>query len=367
MDVTFKSMLRCKTPPESCVKHLILHQQFENMKIGNLELGKMPLFLAPMEDVTYKSFRYMCKKYGADVMYTEFVSSEALMRNVKKTLHKMTLFDFDRPVAIQIYGHNIDSMVLAAKVAEEAAPDFIDINFGCPMKKIIRHGAGAAMLLDLPKMQEMAEAVVKAVHLPVTAKTRLGWDENSKPILEAALRLQDAGIAALAIHGRTRSQLYTGLADWSLIGEVKNNPHISIPIIGNGDIKSPERAAELLRQSGVDGLMIGRPAIGRPWIFREIKHYFETGELLPPPTVDEVVENVREQLQLSIGWKDNERSGILQMRRHFAKYFPHLPDFRELRIQLLQAETFQETNLLLDRILEKYAGQRVDYSDVSLN
>lgn len=337
------------------------------MKLGNLNLGNTPLFLAPMEDVTYKSFRYMCKKNGADVMYTEFVSSDALARNVSKTKLKMTLFDFDRPVAIQIYGHDIDSMVIAAKVAEEAGPDFIDINFGCPVKKIVRRGAGAAMLQDLPKMQQMAEAIVKAVSLPVTAKTRLGWDQENKPILEAALRLQDAGIAALAIHGRTRDQFYTGHADWTLIGEVKNDPHIQIPIIGNGDIKGPLRASELLNQTGVDGLMVGRPAIGRPWIFKEIKHYFATGELLPPPFVTEVVENVREQLNLSIEWKDDERRGILEMRRHLARYFPHLPDFRELKISLLRAETYLTVNLLLDEIATKYKGMHVDYTDVSLS
>lgn len=337
------------------------------MKIGSLDLGNLPLFLAPMEDVTYKSFRFMCKKFGADVVYTEFISSDALARNVVKTRQKMTLFDFDRPVAIQIYGHDTDAMVVAARVAEEAGPEFIDINFGCPMKKIVRRGAGAAMLLDLPKMQKMTEAIVKAVSLPVTAKTRLGWDETNKPVLEAALRLQDAGIAALAIHGRTRNQLYTGEADWNLISEVKNDQRITIPIIGNGDVKGPLRAAELLAQSGVDGLMIGRPAIGRPWIFREIKHYFATGEILQPPFVEEVVQNVREQLRLSIGWKENERSGILEMRRHFARYFPHLPDFRDLKVKLLQAETYETVNALLDQVAEKYQGMRVDYSDIALN
>jgi tRNA-dihydrouridine synthase B len=334
------------------------------MKIGNLELGNLPLFLAPMEDVTYKSFRYMCKKYGADVMYTEFVSSEALVRNISKTKQKMTLFDFDRPVAIQIYGHDVDSMVRAAQVAEEAGPDFIDINFGCPMKKIVRHGAGAALLLDLPKMQKMALEIVKAVKLPVTAKTRLGWDEQNKPVHEAAKRLQDAGIRALAIHGRTRSQLYNGIADWTLIGEVKNDPAIHIPIIGNGDVKGPLKAAELLRQTGVDGLMIGRPAIGRPWIFKEIRHYLNTGEIIPPPKVEDVVENVKEQLQLSISWKDHEKRGIWEMRRHFAKYFPHLPDFRELKIKLLQAENYPDVITLLDLIAEKYHGMNVDYSDI---
>ena len=336
------------------------------MKIGNTELGQLPLFLAPMEDVTYKSFRYMCKKSGADVMYTEFISSEALVRKVKKSKEKMQLYEFDRPVGIQIYGHNIDSMVYAAKTVEEARPDFIDINFGCPMKKITRHGAGAALLLDLPHMQKMAGEVVKAVQLPVTAKTRLGWDDNDKPILEAALRLQDAGIAALAIHGRTREQLYSGKADWTLIGEVKNNPNMVIPVIGNGDITGPEKARELLRQTGVDGLMIGRPAIGRPWIFREIKNYLYKGILPEPVSIKEVVSNVKQQLQLNLDWKDNERNALLMMRRHFAKYFPGLPEFRELKIKLLRTETFQEANQLLDIIAIRYSGYHIDYNHVNL-
>jgi tRNA-dihydrouridine synthase B len=324
------------------------------MKIGNLILEGIPLFLAPMEDVTYKSFRWMCKKYGADVMYTEFVSSEALVRDVLKTRQKMVLHDFDRPVAVQIYGHEISSMVHAAKLAEEMEPDFIDINFGCPMKKIIRHGAGAAMLKDLPKMQQMAAEIVKAVKLPVTAKTRLGWNDDDKPVVEAALRLQDAGIEALAIHGRTREQLYTGTADWTLIGEVKNNPAIKIPIIGNGDITDGPKAVALLQQTGVDALMIGRASIGRPWIFREIKNFLQTGTHLPSPTVSEVVDNVREQLQLNLDWKDNERSAILMMRRHFARYFPGLQNFRDLKVSLLRAETNDEVNVILDEIVEKY-------------
>jgi tRNA-dihydrouridine synthase B len=332
------------------------------MQTGKLTFEGTPLFLAPMEDVTYKSFRWMCKKFGADVMYTEFVSSEALVRDVQKTRQKMTLFDFDRPVAIQIYGHNIESMVRAAQVAEELKPDFIDINFGCPMKKIIRHGAGAAMLKDLPKMQQMAAEIVKAVKLPVTAKTRLGWCENDKPVLEAAIRLQDAGIAALAIHGRTREQIYSGTADWTLIGEVKNNPQIKIPIIGNGDINSAEKAKTLLEQTGVDALMIGRAAIGRPWIFREIKHYLQTGKILPAPDITEVVENVKEQLRLNMEWKDNERTGILMMRRHFARYFPGLPNFRELKIRLLRSETNAEVIGILDEIVEKYGHLTPDYS-----
>ncbi|MGV8092194.1 MAG: tRNA dihydrouridine synthase DusB [Mangrovibacterium sp.] len=336
------------------------------MKIGTIELGEMPLFLAPMEDVTYKSFRYMCKKFGADVMYTEFISSEALIRDVQKTRQKMNLFEFDRPVAIQIYGHDIQSMVGAAKVAEEAGPDFIDINFGCPMKKIAGRGAGAGLLKDPEKMQQMTTEIVKAVKLPVTAKTRLGWDENSKVIMEVALRLQDAGVAALAIHGRTRQQLYAGEADWSLIADVKNNPAITIPIIGNGDINSPEKAAALLKQSGVDGLMIGRGAIGRPWFFGEIKHYLAAGECLPPPTVGEIIQNVREQLQLTIDWKDSIRTGILLMRRHFAKYFPGLPNFRNYRIRLLQADEMDELQQIMDEIIEHYGNLRVDYTNTGL-
>lgn len=336
------------------------------MKIGDIELKGTPLFLAPMEDVTYKSFRWMCKKFGADVMYTEFISSEALVRDIKKTKDKMILFDFDRPVAIQIYGHNIDSMVRAAQVAKEWNPDFIDINFGCPMKKIIRHGAGAAMLQDLPKMQKMAAEIVKAVNIPVTAKTRLGWTESDTPIMEAAERLQDAGIAALAIHGRTRDQLYTGKADWTLIGEVKNNPKIQIPIIGNGDINSAEKAKYLLDKTGVDALMIGRGTIGRPWLFREVKYYLETGKLLPSPNVAEVVEILKEQIRMNLEWKENELTGILMLRRHFAKYFPGLPNFRELKIKLLRAETGIEVNEILNTIVEIYGTFQLDYSDIRL-
>jgi len=336
------------------------------MKIGNLELKGIPLFLAPMEDVTYKSFRWMCKKYGADVMYTEFVSSQALVRNINKSKQKMDLFDFDRPVAIQIYGNDTDSMVRAAQMVEEAEPDFIDLNFGCPMKKIIRHGAGAALLKDLPKMQRITAEIVKTVKLPVTAKTRLGWTENDKPIMEVAERLQDAGIQALAIHGRTREQLYTGNANWHLIGEVKNNPKIRIPIIGNGDINSGKKAKYLLDQTGVDALMIGRGAIGRPWLFKEVRHYLNTGEILPYPSVIEVVNVLKEQLNMNIEWRENERAGILMMRRHFAKYFPGLSNFRELKIKLLRAETNNEVQDILDKIVSIYGSNKPDYKDLSL-
>ncbi len=308
----------------------------------------------------------MCKNFGADVMYTEFISSEALIRDVEKTKRKMTIFDFDRPVAIQIYGSNIDSMVAAAKVAEEVNPDFIDINFGCPMKKIAGKGAGAGLLRDLPRMVKMAEEVVKAVKIPVTAKTRLGWDHDDMPIVDVAERLQDVGIQALAIHGRTRSQLYTGEADWSLIADVKKNPRMHIPIIGNGDINGPEKAKAFLEQSGVDALMIGRGAIGRPWIFRDVRHYLMTGELIMPPLVPEVVANVKEQLQQSLTWKEQPKRAILEMRRHFVRYFPNLKDFRDLRVQLLQALEVEEVLNILDEISEKYANERVDYTNIGL-
>ncbi len=336
------------------------------MKIGTIDLGQMPLFLAPMEDVTFKSFRYICKKNGADVVYTEFVSSESLIRDIQKTKQKMALYDFDRPVAIQIYGYDINSMVEAAKLAEEQQPDFIDINYGCPMKKIVRKGAGACMLQTPDLMQEMTAAIVKAVNLPVTAKTRLGWDENNKIIVEVAERMQDAGVAALAIHGRTRNQLYTGEADWAMIGKVKENQRIQIPIIGNGDINGPEKAKRCLELSGVDGMMIGRGSIGRPWIFNEVKHYLKTGELLPAPKVSEVLVHLRDHLKLSLESKDNVLSSILMMRRHFNKYLPGLENYRDLRIRLLRATTLDEVDETLNRIQEIYGDVKLDYSNVSL-
>ncbi len=336
------------------------------MKIGNIELGKVPLFLAPMEDVTYQSFRTICKQNGADVMYTEFVSSEALVREIEKTKMKMKLDDADRPIGIQIYGFDVNSMANAAKMAEEMQPDFIDLNFGCPMKKIVKRGACSALLQDLPKMQEMATKVVEVVKIPVTAKTRLGWDENSKCIMEAAERLQDAGISALAIHGRTRSQIYSGTADWTLIGEVKNNQHIKMPIIGNGDINGPEKAKELLDLTGVDGLMIGRGSIGRPWIFNEIKHYLETGEVLPAPSVSFIVEQIRKQLVITTDFKGNELSAIRMMRRHFARSFPGVYNFRPYRIKLLQADTRNEVEQILNEISDIYGDKQVDYTNMSL-
>ncbi len=324
------------------------------MNIGNLELRKHPLLLAPMEDVTDPSFRLLCKKYGADLMYTEFVSADALIRSIEKTERKLKIFDEERPVGIQLYGKDIDAMVEAAKIAQEAKPELIDINFGCPVKKIATKGAGAGMLKDIPKMVEMTRKIVEAVDLPVTVKTRLGWDEDSKIIVEVAEKLQDTGIKALTIHGRTRAQMYNGEADWTLIGEVKNNPRMHIPIIGNGDINHPEKAKLYLDRYGVDALMIGRPSIGRPWIFKEIRHYLDSGELPELPKIPDHVEMIREHLTNSVEWL-GERKGILHMRRHLAISFKGLRDFRDLKIKLLRSNSLEEINQFLDEIAETYA------------
>lgn len=323
------------------------------MKIGEVDLGPKPLLLAPMEDVTDTSFRKLSKKYGADLMYTEFVAAEALVRTIPSTMRKLTIDDVERPVGIQIYGHEIEPMVEAAKIAEQSNPDLIDINFGCPVKKIAHRGAGSGMLRDIPKMVAMTSEIVKAVKLPVTVKTRLGWDEESKHIVDIAERLQDTGIKALTIHGRTRSQFYTGEADWTLIGEVKNNPRMTIPIIGNGDVVSPQKAKEYFDRYGVDAIMIGRASIGKPWVFREIKHYLQTGELLPPPNLPQHVEMVKEQLAQSVLWLDAFR-GILHMRRHLAVTFKGLPNFRDMKIKLLQCNDYDTLMGLLDQVAEHY-------------
>lgn len=308
-----------------------------------------------MEDVTDRVFRRLCKRYGADLMYTEFVSSDALVREVDKTMEKMVLNEDERPVGIQLYGKEIDAMAGAAQIAEEAGPDVIDINFGCPVKKIAKKGAGAGMLRDIPKMIAITEAVVRAVKTPVTVKTRLGWDESSKNIVDVAERLQDTGIEALTIHGRTRAQMYSGQADWTLIGEVKNNPRMTIPIIGNGDINTPEKAREYFDRYGVDALMIGRPAIGRPWIFREVRYYLDTGQMLPAPTIPEHVEMIREQVNKTVEWL-GERRGILHSRRHLAITFKGLEHFRPLKIKMLRTEDIHEINAILDEIAKKWAG-----------
>lgn len=323
------------------------------MKIGNIEFGEQSVFLAPMEDVTDPSFRYMCKRFGADMVYTEFISSDGLIRDAWKSRAKLNICDFERPVGIQIYGNQIEPMVEAAKIAESAAPDVIDINFGCPMKKIAGRGAGSGMMRDVPLMVEMTRQIVQAVNKPVTVKTRLGWDDESKNIEEIALRLQDVGIAALTIHGRTRAQLYRGEADWTLIGKVKNNPAIRIPIIGNGDIDSGEKAKLMFDRYGVDAVMIGRATYGRPWIFREVKHYLQTGEILPQPSVAERVGIAKEHLAKSIEIK-GERVGILEMRRHLSNYFKGLPNFKDTRLKLVTLNDPDELQATISSIAERW-------------
>ncbi|HEX2394227.1 MAG TPA: tRNA dihydrouridine synthase DusB [Bacteroidales bacterium] len=319
----------------------------------NITLREKPLFLAPMEDVTDPSFRFICKQFGADMVYTEFIPSDGLIRDADKSLKKLEILENERPIGIQLYGHLIDSMVEAAKIAEEAQPDLIDINFGCPVRKIANRGAGAGMLCNIPLMIEMTKAIVDAVKLPVTVKTRLGWDENSKNIPDIAERLQDVGIKALTIHGRTRAQLYKGNADWSLIGEVKRNPRIKIPIIGNGDIINPQSAAEAFERFGIDGIMIGRATVGRPWIFKEIRHYLDTGEILAPLPLKDKVELARLQFHKSLEYKGIPR-GIYEMRRHFINYFKGLSDFREIRMRLVTTMDVDEIERILDLILINY-------------
>ena len=323
------------------------------MKIGDIEFRKEALFLAPMEDVTDPSFRYICKRFGADMVYTEFISSDGLIRDAWKSRAKLNINNFERPVGIQIYGNQIEPMVEAAKIAESANPDIIDINFGCPMKKIAGRGAGSGMMRDVPLMVEMTKQIVEAVKRPVTVKTRLGWDDESKNIEEIALRLQDVGIAALTIHGRTRCQLYKGEADWTLIGKVKNNPLIKIPIIGNGDIDSGEKAREMFNRYGVDAVMIGRATYGRPWIFREVRHYLDTGEVLPQPSVVKRVAIAKEHLAKSIEVK-GERVGVLEMRRHLSNYFKGLPNFKDTRMKLVTENEPAELFATIDSIAERW-------------
>ena len=323
------------------------------MKIAHIDLGKSPILLAPMEDVTDPSFRIICKEYGTDMVYTEFISADGLIRDGGKSVAKLDIYDNERPVGIQIYGNDVSAMVEAAIRAEAASPELIDINFGCPVKKIAGRGAGSGMMRNVPLMVEITEAVVKAVKLPVTVKTRLGWDDQSKNIEEIALRLQDVGIEALTIHGRTRAQMYKGEADWTLIGAVKNNPQIRIPIIGNGDVDSGPRAAEMFDRYGVDGVMIGRATYGRPWIFREAKHYLATGEVLPQPTVTERVAIAKEHLRKSLEIK-GDHVGILEMRRHLTNYFKGLPNFKETRLKLVTSLDIDELFATLDLIAERW-------------
>ena len=321
--------------------------------IGSIKLPEFPLLLAPMEDVSDPPFRYVCKLNGADMMYTEFISSEGLIRDAAKSLQKLDVFEYERPIGIQLFGGTIDSMREAALIAEGAHPDLIDINYGCPVKAVACKGAGAALLQDIPKMVKMTEEIVKAVKLPVTVKTRLGWDESTKNIVDVAERLQDIGIAALTIHGRTRKQMYKGPADWTLIGAVKNNPRIQIPIFGNGDVDSPEVALDMRNRYGVDGVMIGRASIGYPWIFREIRHYLTTGKKLDPPTITERVDMCRAHFIKSIEWKLG-RLGIFEMRRHYSNYFKGLDHFKDYRTQLVTSESVEEIHHILDEVKDRY-------------
>ena len=325
------------------------------MKIRNIDLGERPVMLAPMEDVTDPAFRLMCKRFGADMVYTEFVSADALIRSVSKTEQKLNIANEERPVAIQIYGRDIATMVEAARIVEQARPDVLDLNFGCPVKRVAGKGAGAGMLQNIPLMLEITRAVVDAVKIPVTVKTRLGWDAEHKIIVTLAEQLQDCGIAALTIHGRTRAQMYTGEADWTLIGEVKNNPRIHIPIIGNGDITIPQRAKECFERYGVDAIMIGRASFGRPWIFREVRHYLQTGEELTSLTPQWKLNVLRQEVEDSVNLLD-ERRGILHVRRHLAAtpLFKGIPNFRETRIAMLRAETKDELFHILEEIESRY-------------
>jgi nifR3 family TIM-barrel protein len=325
------------------------------IKIGNISLPDFPLLLAPMEDVSDPPFRAVCKANGADLMYTEFISSEGLIRDAIKSRQKLDIFSYERPVGIQIFGGDEEAMALSTRIVETVQPDLVDINFGCPVKKVVSKGAGAAVLKDINLMRRLTEAVVKSTSLPVTVKTRLGWDAESITIMEVAERLQDAGIQALAIHARTRSQLYKGVADWSWIEKVKQNPRIRIPIFGNGDIDSPEKALAYKQQSGADGIMIGRAAIGYPWIFREIKHFLQTGEHLPPPTIEERASVIRTHLQKSIGWK-GLMPGINEMRRHYGNYLKGLPHIREFRQELVTRQNPEEIDAVLTEIEKRYSG-----------
>lgn len=324
-------------------------------KIGQIDLGDFPLLLAPMEDVSDPPFRAVCKEGGADLMYTEFISSEGLIRDAAKSRQKLDIFEYERPIGIQLFGGDIGNMVESARIAAAVQPDLIDINYGCPVKAVACRGAGAALLQDIPKMVTMTEEIVKCTSLPVTVKTRLGWDDSTKNIVEVAERLQDIGIQALTVHGRTRVQMYKGSADWTLIGKIKENPRMHIPIFGNGDIDSPQKAVEYKNRYGVDGIMIGRAAIGYPWIFNEIKHYIKTGEMLPGPDIRERVRITHKHLDFSIQWK-GPKLGIFEMRRHYANYFKGMPDFKPYRTRLVEAGTYEEVVAILEEISLHYLG-----------
>lgn len=325
------------------------------VKIGDVNIGEFPLLLAPMEDVSDPPFRALCKAQGCDMMYTEFISVEGLIRDADKSVQKLDIYDYERPIGIQIFGAEHESMMRAAEIVEEAKPEVLDINYGCPVKKVVCKMAGAGILQDIDEMVRLTEAVVKSTSLPVTVKTRLGWDDNTKYIEQVAERLQDVGIKALSIHGRTRKQMYKGEADWTLIGKIKENPRVHIPIFGNGDIDSPQKAKLYRERYGVDGIMIGRASIGYPWIFREIKHYFATGELLPPPTVEERVDAARQHLQHSLEWK-GIKLGVLEMRRHYTNYFRGFQNIKAYRARLVSEQEPEQLFAVLDEIQEVFSG-----------
>ena len=328
------------------------------VRIADIELGDFPLLLAPMEDVSDPPFRALCKEQGCDMMYTEFISVEGLIRDADKSVQKLDIYDDERPIGIQIFGAELESMVKAAEIVEEAKPEVLDINFGCPVKKVVCKMAGAGILQDIPKMVSLTKAIVKNTSLPVTVKTRLGWDDNSTYIVEVAERLQDVGIKAISIHGRTRKQMYKGEADWTLIAEVKNNPRMQIPVFGNGDIDTPEKAAEYRRLYGIDGIMIGRASIGNPWIFREIHHYLRTGELLSPPTIFERVNAAKQHLTKSIDWK-GEKLGVLEMRRHYSNYFRSMHGIKDFRKKLVTEDNPDNLFSILQEILTNYVHEEV--------
>lgn len=325
------------------------------VKIKDIALGDFPLLLAPMEDVSDPPFRKLCKSYGADVVYTEFISSEGLIRDAKKSLEKLDIYEEERPVGIQIFGHDLDSMLRTVEIVTASNPDFIDINYGCPVKKVVSKGAGAAILKDIPKMVMLSEAMVKHTHLPVTVKTRLGWDHDSIHILEVAERLQDVGVSAIAIHGRTRSQMYKGNATWEPIADVKNNPRMHIPVFANGDINTPEKARIIRDEYGLDGAMIGRAAIGNPWFFQQIKHYLKTGENLPEPTMKERIQVARKHVEMAMAW-NGEKLGLLETRRHYSNYFKGIPHFKDFKLKLLTAPTPEELWEVFEKIEQKWIG-----------
>ncbi len=329
------------------------------VKIADIELPDFPLLLAPMEDVSDPPFRALCKKYGADLMYTEFISSEGLIRDAAKSVMKLDIYEYERPVGIQIFGSEVDSMLKCTEIIERTNPNLLDINYGCPVKKVACRGAGAGILQDIPKMVSMTKQIVESTSLPVTVKTRLGWDEDTKYIVEVAERLQDIGIKAISIHGRTRKQMYKGEADWSLIADVKNNPRMTIPVFGNGDITTPEKALEYKNRYGVDGIMIGRASIGNPWIFNEIKHFLKTDTHLAPPSIGDKANAAREHLTMSVNWK-GDRLGIVEMRRHYANYFKGIPDFKEHRMALVTMDHLDDILGKLDEIQDLFGNRVID-------